>query len=230
MSERLVTSQAKEVTDIASISKVEQLIESTRHNTSIITPEIIEAIEDLDEFGGSSESSFDAMNDSLTLIGVLSGVKPAGLIYHDAFNDDGYCDELQYRASRLGLSTVEYVTPEGLLYISMSKHIELSLALLDEVKSAHDTSDDIHEYKIGALLGYPKTATQYYLKRLKAVDELDRYPRSVIHESNEAYVQFVLSPENYQQELESYSQPLEEAVKTLTPKIYDRLDVHFTKR
>ncbi len=84
------------------------------------------------------------------------------------------------------------------------------------------------ERKIGKLLGYPATATEYFLKRWKTLDTKDELPvvipRSTLGTVDDFFVQLILSPEHYKEELAAYVMPLKEATRQYLPKTYRYLE------
>jgi hypothetical protein len=92
-----------------------------------------------------------------------------------------------------------------------------------------DNSDDRFR-QIGKLLGYPASATDYYLRRRATFKEDTSEPlpmiipeaiKGTIHEE---FCQFILSPEYWREEVEGYVMPLEKAAKELVPNTYRKMD------
>ncbi len=155
-----------------------------------------------------------ALTDAMNIAGVISGIKPAALI-------DG---DLTDRKALKSLNLFSSPSAYGLLAVSRDAttakklsdaHIEL---MTDKGRDA-----DLHR-DIGRLLGYPPTAINYFLKRIKTMDTAEELPmvrvRSRKYIKNNHFQQLILSPKYWQQELATYCEPLEEAMCANLPKSY----------
>lgn len=87
------------------------------------------------------------------------------------------------------------------------------------------------DQEIGQLLGYPETATRYFLDPIARFNprgggqEFDEYRRKSEEGTvSQHFQRLILSPAHYEEELASYSQPLEEATRTLLPNTYRMLE------
>lgn len=83
------------------------------------------------------------------------------------------------------------------------------------------------QYEIGALLGYPVTAAEYFLRRLHTMgtpNELPAIELSVLSPVQDEYFSgLVFSPDYYKDEIMAYCLPLEDATRKLMPKTYKKL-------
>lgn len=81
--------------------------------------------------------------------------------------------------------------------------------------------------KIGQLVGYPSSAIDYYIDRLgkyyQTGELSDFVELSGEYQSYLPFVEFILSPDNYQAEIASYVEPLRQVTKAYAPELYDRL-------
>lgn len=79
------------------------------------------------------------------------------------------------------------------------------------------------ERAIGKLLGYPPTATEYYIKRLVMLEKSGELPdmfEPPLDDPIKHFCWLILSPDNYADEVEAYARPLMEATKKFAPKTY----------
>lgn len=170
----------------------------------------------------TSESERHEMHDMIDIVGVIAGLKPAAFI---GGNDAVSTQVIEY-IERLGLKHVSW--PEKrLLYISFDQqHVERLAALHRVVWGKNATFPDENR-EIGTLLGYPRTATEYFLKRLTSLSTgtpLPQYmPEGIEGTVRDNFYQLVLSPDNYQEEVRAYCEPLEATVREFAPKTHAAL-------
>ena len=161
-----------------------------------------------------------AARDVSDVIGVLYGVKPAAMI-----GGDNTCISKDV-LNNLGLQCVSS-TVEDILYISYDKEMAIRLSNLHE-RAWDDPMESFDEHReIGKLLGYPDTAVEYYLERLKTLDGDNPLPQfrppEVEGTISRRFQRFILSPGRYQEEVKKYCLPLEEATRAHAPKTYEAL-------
>jgi len=155
------------------------------------------------------QTATDMLSASLVVdvVGVIAGIKPA------AFLEEGEKQKNLIKALGLCFTSME----QGMATISWSQERADELAeLMNDMRA-----DDDLERKIGLLLGYPPTATEYFIVRSR----MEILPPFVEPEPgpgipNENYLQFVLSPENYEEEVRMYAAPLEAATIQLAPRAH----------
>ena len=70
--------------------------------------------------------------------------------------------------------------------------------------------------KIGRLLGYPETATDWFLIRQEKID-LNEIDDDEIYKDLQNYFHFIHSRNNAEEEFEEYDQPIHEAMEKYTP-------------
>lgn len=204
-------------------SEVSQLIAHTKRELPLLTPDVIRGVEALDEVGSSQESSRYTTSQVVNVLGTFAGIKPVSLITRDASLSNKADAQFSDAMSKMGLTEVPFINPNGgALLTAVSRHKELATALRDEFWG--DFESDAAQYRIGALLGYPESATDHYIWRLNQEKMTGKLPEGVNHGGKRAFTQFVLSPDNYEQELQAYSKPLEEVVSTMLPKTYSRIE------
>jgi len=155
------------------------------------------------------KTATDMLSASLVVdvVGVIVGIKPA------AFLEEGEKQKHLIDALGLHFSSMS----QGMATISWSQDRADELASL---MLRMDVNDEL-ERKIGRLLGYPPTATDYFIVRSK----MEILPPFVEPEPgpgvpNENYLQLVLSPENYEEEVRVYAAPLEAATIALAPQAH----------
>lgn len=171
------------------------------------------ALKNLDK---STHTTRQALN-LIDIVGVISGIKSAALVEYDA--------------------TQETLTKwTGLIYersisdmavVSFSSDIANKLLALHKLGRTDKSGQT--DRAIGKLLGYPETATEYFLKRLPTVmravkDQLPVViPAASLDTVQGSFQQFILSPEAWAEEIAAYSVPLEVAMRELTPRSYQIL-------
>lgn len=173
-----------------------------------------------------TSKSITTSSRNIDIIGVLVGIKPATFFYVDTPEE---VTRLEPLVRSLGLVYLSLDIP-GTFVVSRTKQTgaEFYKAYHQRDKAGKFTTKAHKE--IGQLLGYPKTSTEYFLKRLKSMFTDAELPmvfsRSTEGTVSEYFCQFVMSPEYYQNELEVYQKPLEAATKELLPNTY----TYLTKR
>jgi hypothetical protein len=176
----------------------------------LLTLRQMAAIKELDR-GAKKPLDASAVMD---IVGVISGLKPVTLQVR------GDVDPGVLR--RIGLKRVRIDRDRFAVSWQRSLAKEFAEAFSDCTKGGMLTKR-AHR-RIGALLGYPHTATEYFLRRLSTVGTKNELPmvkvKAAQYTVDEWFMQIVLSPDNYTQELELYSYPLKQAMKQLAPHSY----------
>ncbi len=195
---------------------LKRLIIATKHRAANLSDKQKAALRALDR---TSTNGFNG-GCVVDIVGVFAGVKPAAFIELGA--------KLQPLIEALGLVYVPIDNEVGVTSRLVELAEELSVTMQSMWKAKDDNTED--NKKIGALLGYPATATDYYIRRLptmhtdKALPIIDTPVGPGV--PNDYYVQFILSPDYYESEIEQYVVPLEAAAKEFAPKthkLYERL-------
>ena len=207
--------------ELVSGKSVDEIILHTKSEIPPLTAEVLSSIDALDRLGSSESNPLQACEVAST-IGVFTGIKPASLVVDLHIGNEKKRSEYEEIVSRLGLSMAR--VPEKNYWI-VSRHQEI----IDELSTTLDRyhqgnhGDDATEHRIGKLLGYPETATSYFIERWNSMDTPGELPVVDVDllSDDEPFVQIVLSPDNYEAELEGYVRPLKRAVKELAPKSYE---------
>lgn len=157
--------------------------------------------------------------DIVDVVGVLAGLKPSSFVDYD--------ERLAAVLNDLGLRHVPFgYDPEIVDLMAISKD-QVMANKLAELLVTHTTEDD--EREIGKLLGYPPTATEYYIKRLPTLrnpseEQLPMIkPKHFLGRDIDEFHQLVLSPDHWQEEVDNFIAPLEAATKEMAPGTYDRI-------
>ena len=156
------------------------------------------------------------------LIGVIAGIKPVAFLSNTEVNSELIAD--------IGIKC-EPMT-DGLFAASRDDHLNAKLknTFLYEREEDGRMSFEGHR-TIGKLLGYPESATEYFIERFDTVFSEDELPvvipRSTLDTPTEFFHQFILSPNNYQDEINTYIRPLEIAVKELAPHTYKFIEKEY---
>ncbi len=155
--------------------------------------------------------------DITDVIGVLVGLKPVAFVGGNKQDIDS--DLLR----RLGLSLAQW--PEKhLVYVSKDRVLAHRLAELHKKVWGSNALYPSENREIGKLLGYPETATEYFIKRLKTLDSGNPLsvfiPKETENTASAYFQNLILSPDNYKKELAEYCEPLEAAVREFAPKTY----------
>lgn len=167
------------------------------------------------------------------IVGVLIDIKPACII-----------DFTEYDTEKMPLKTFEkFLKKLGLEFIYektnlkkdfevsfthtyfISKKNEVARMLVDAERELYDhfSTDEpnapvikmIHR-KIGRLLGYPETATDWFLIRLEKMD-LNEIDEDEINKDLQKYHHYIHSRMNGDEEFEEYDKPIHEAMEKYTP-------------
>lgn len=156
-----------------------------------------------------------AANSNINLVGVISALKPAAILD----DRDGLVEKLE----AAGLSVRE--TGNGSVVVAVNSDTSDKLAELLHKKSSENTNS-VTEYEIGEILGYPRTATEYYIQRKGTVslplgEQLPIIQPNMLSGSTlDFFSQIILSPNHWRDELEAYAVPLEQATQTYMPQTY----------
>lgn len=109
--------------------------------------------------------------------------------------------------------------------IAVSKHPDT----IEQLVAASVLSDKERHKIIGRLLGYPESATDYFLRRFDTIGAPDELPMIIPDwidgTVDEQLHSFILSPEHYQEEMAAYIDPLHDAVRTHGPETYRGLEM-----
>lgn len=185
----------------------------SQHNPALGRDQAI-AMNKIDMYG---RQSLWQSGDVMDTVGVVAGVKPAAVIT--------WSDDTSKLITVLGLAQQRAANRE-FMAISRSEKMAQELAgLFTDWRVAPRRSPD-DERRIGKLLGYPETATEYYLKRLPTVRKPANEQLPVIqpikfdNTVHSDFSQFILSPEHWLDEVSSYALPLELATRELAPRTY----------
>lgn len=176
-----------------------------------------EALKTLDKMSRRNRNVFDTVD----VLGVVGGVKPMALLF-------GRTD-MQPLLHDMGLVT-HLETPKRpesgrppTVFAAKDPQVIEEYKALAELKDA----DETHR-QLGRLLGYPETATDYFLRRSATLYTDDELPM-IVPEWLQGTVhgqlhQFVLSPEHYEKEIATYIDPLHDAVKEYGLHTYRALE------
>ncbi len=149
------------------------------------------------------------------IVGVLADIKPGSMVKYDP--------ELLNATTDLNLSFCWFgYDPGSIDRVAISKDPYIAEELAGLFEDGWRDNDRCR--KIGKLLGYPATATDYYLRRRETLEkgcELPMIlPKMIEGTVRKAFCQFNLSPEHWPEEVETYVLPLERAVRDLTPETF----------
>lgn len=198
-----------------SVTNSERIKQATTE-VLLLNPEQKQALATID----SESTALGHVQGTTELVGVIAGIKPAALIRIEEIADPTLIE-------KVGLS---YVLMDS-DHFAVSRDMQLSLQLQDDFDNQRDLegylTDEGHR-RIGKLLGYPETATDYFIDRSSTIHtdaELPMVlPKSLKGTTTDYFHQFILSPNNYQKEIDEHVKPLEIAVKTLTPLTYKMIE------
>ena len=167
------------------------------------------------------------------IVGVLIDIKPACMIdftEHDTENMDLNIFEsflkslkLEYIYEKTELSDEFDIKFTHTYYISKEKRVVRMLQEAEQELYDHFDTDEpnapiikvIHR-KIGRLLGYPETATDWFLVRQEKID-LDEIDNDDVYKDIQKYYHFIHSRTNGEEEFEEYDKPIHEAMEKYTP-------------
>ena len=158
--------------------------------------------------------------DITDIVGVLVGLKPVAMIG----NNSKAPDITTALVEKLGLKHASW--PEkNLTYVSFNQENADRMAQLHTVVWGANAAHPDENREIGALLGYPVTATDYFIRRLTSFEAGVPLPIVEIDEPADSVSQYfcslILSPEHAKEEISAYCKPLEEAVQEFAPTTYE---------
>lgn len=187
-------------------------------NIGRFSHEQLDAMSDIDKLATKDR---EVLLDIGDISGVVSNIKPSASI--------GYNDRLADMLSRLGLEQDNNLD-RGIMSIAWTKESaqELTAAFQDVWNGTVD-HDDGHR-KVGKLLGYPGTSTEYFIQRMKSLrGPIDRqlpaiHPLELEGSTLGTFNQIINSPDNWREELDVYAVPLERATRELAPLSYKLLE------
>lgn len=157
------------------------------------------------------------ISDIVNIVGVEVDIKPSTIV--------AYKPDLLDAIDDLGLATCLFgYDPDDIDKITVSKNQELAYELAYLFRDKTDLEED--HRRIGELLGYPKTATDYYLERRLTLDRAfdERLPIIKPAGVKSVFCQFNLSPERWRDEVDEYAAPLESAARGLIPVTFLKIE------
>lgn len=195
----------------------------------------IEVLRNFDQFLiKNSARPFIAADRLSCIVGVLVDVKPACIVdfsKHDV--EDIRLREFEKYLKLLGLTYVYEKTNlnsdlkdvESTHSYYISKNKETVNMLLDAEHELYDLFDSaepnspvikiIHQ-KIGRLLGYPETATEWFLVRSERINQAELDEDDIFRDLQK-YHHFIHSRSNADEEFNEYDKPIHEAMEKYTP-------------
>lgn len=209
------------ITDQPTESAIDDLISKATSEVPLLSSEQVEMLAHLDASAAKEKEIDWRAVDMLDIVGVVAGIKPSAFL-----NMDG--PDAEKIMTKLGLAW--HQTIGGGMAISRFDTLADALAArFEHLWDGIGDRDTMHR-EIGKLLGYPATATEYFIKRSATIDNpIDEQLPMILPEELEGTVrgsfhQFVLSPEAWRDELESHVVPIEAAVKELAPLTYEAFE------
>ncbi len=215
-----------------SATAIDGLITQTKVEIPLLTPEVLQALHELD-----SLETYPA-HEAVNIVGVFSGIKPVALLRRldsqDVIERVGVkfvpaMAALPGIVRRMGLVWEEVNTHE----VAVSRHqelIDVMKPILPKLKVEHNDVDSGLEYKAGKLLGFPESATRYYIERTMHYKSSGHYLPVPNYQGFEYgtpmglhFRQYVTSPDKVDEEIRQYSEPLRQATEVMTPKTYTRI-------
>lgn len=180
--------------------------------------------------GGPESGPEELRGEELSMIaGVMVGLKPVALI---GGNMKGAGPE-ELRALGLHLRRQDDGTSRDRATYVVSKSAELAdlarafLVGVERRQQSGDWLNDEDQHQIGRLLGYPETATDYFIHRLRVQDSTGRWlpaGKDAIDPALARFAGLVLSPgETGLAEVQSYVVPLAEATRLCFPDTYQKM-------
>ena len=159
-------------------------------------------------------------------VGVIADIKPAALL-------TGEEPTLGLLARTQGLHSVSAGSPypAGTATIiakdlNLAEYLQTLLVESTILRHEGHSSDD-QDREIGRILGYPKTATDYFIRRRLYCQAHRRYPderwREQIPLFHQRVASFVFSPKHWPEEIEEYSAKLAEATRLYAPHTHASL-------
>ena len=158
------------------------------------------------------------VHDIIMVVGVLIGLKPVAMIGNNSENRDIDAELI----SDLGLRTA-FWSEKNLTYVSFDQILANRMAELHRTVWGENTEHLEENREIGQLLGYPKTAVEYFVRRLELFKTGMPLPMLDVEDDeniSEYFLEMILSPEHYKAEIAEYCRPLEKAVQQYAPKTY----------
>ena len=167
------------------------------------------------------------------IMGVVIGVKPACMIDFTEKDTEGMDMKVfESFLTSLGLEFIydktelnPEIEPSYTNTYFISKEKRTARMLFDTEHELYDHFDTdepnapiikiIHR-KIGRLLGYPETATDWFLIRQEKLD-LDELENDEIYKDLQSFYHFIHSRNNSDEEFEEYDKPIHEAMEKYTP-------------
>lgn len=145
------------------------------------------------------------------VIGVKIGVKPAGLIgVNYSLDDQDVPEKLEENLHELG---IDFVSREmgGYQQYYIGKDVDTAQELQETFARYYQGSDDrkVLDAKLGQLLGYPETATQYVVNGGTKYNRVNkRKDVLIIHD-----------PKHFQEEYDAYEKPIYEIMDECCPEL-----------
>jgi hypothetical protein len=183
-----------------------------------ITPEMKGALSRLDEMSlGNSKK--------IEIVGCFCGVKPvaweSGLFDEENLPPD--VEKLTGIIKDMGLQMKFKTSPPDIDCPNFSSYEFIVSKDAEKISQLEEFSKNpsAEPEKIGKLLGYPESSTRAFKGESERLsqDDLIRLYRS----QNAAHFSiFILSKENYQEEINSYGKKIELATKEFLPKTYQK--------
>lgn len=182
------------------------------------TAEEILGLAELDaSYNSTASENLCRATDSADIVGVFIGLKQAAIIDLRLFE----AVDIHRITGKLGLKTKDHTN----LPITVVSRDDEALDVIDSFLTGSDDISTEAHIRIGELLGYLPTATEYFIKRLPTVNTPYQLPWAELPEDDirNKFAYMVLSPDNFQQELEDYVHPLADAVRLLAPNTYEQV-------
>ncbi len=207
----------------------------------------VNILKEFDEYLVEACARPDVAADRLScIVGVLIDVKPACVIDFSKFDFEEkkrkdfekYLRELDlvfyYEKTELGNETEFTFTHT--YYISkdddtLNMLVDTQHELYDHFNTDEPNSPIIKiiHKKIGRLLGYPETATDWFLIRQEKMD-LGEMENDDVYKDLQNYYHFIHSRNNSEEEFEEYDKPIHEAMEKYTPLSAELMREHACKR
>lgn len=215
-----------------SVATIDDLIARTRVEIPPLTPEVLQALSELDSL------EMYRTEEAVNIVGVFSGIKPVALLKR--LDSKATIERLGTKFVPVMAVLPDIVRRMGLVYeevnaqvIALSRHQELIDAIkpiLPKLNVGYNDVDRESEYRVGKLLGFPESAISYYIERVEHYKTSGHYlpvPDSRGFEygtpMDSHFRQYVSSPDKVDEEVQQYSGPLRRATEVMTPKIYARI-------
>lgn len=206
---------AESVTDSSSGKLVDALIDNTKHELPPITPEMLSAMEWFDDSVGNIFQAYDYAD----IIGVVAGIKPATVVNLDTLVGSSLTErDAVALLADMGLEVQSHINTFGYRLLAVSRHSAINNLLVDSLYIKTRTA----QQTVGRCLGYPTTATEFYIRRTLESDAGSKPPAPDIPLDPRGgnFTQLILSPEHYEEEIQAYSEPLRRAVEVMAPNTY----------